>query len=312
MKKNYFIFSFILLLNFYHSESQVLNGNFENSKPNGSVNHWGINFSLPVSIDTNTGQTTSDTILFDNYINFSCFSSSDAYSGQKSLEIRNAYNLTLEQVITGGAMIFSDDTFDSPGWNQGVPILPGQQVNTLGFYYKFLPMGNDVAQANITVFDENGDEIGKTSIDISGTNNQFNYIYSYIDYTSYSATRAFMYISFTMAKEGSTPTFGSRLIIDNVVTNFQSLNVAVNPNTEPFRVYPTLVESEINIASFNQTAGEINYKIINTQGRVVKENTVADVSNYIYTMDVGDLSSGIYLLQIESDAEKIIKKFVKK
>ena len=173
-----------------------------------------------------------------------------------------------------------------------------------------LPAGNDVAQATMKLFDANGNELGSTSIDIHGTDNQFHYIYSYINHP-YNIPSASMQISFTMAKEGSTPTFGSRLIIDNVITNAQSLSLIENP-INAFNVYPTVVDNEINIVSSNQTTVNINYKIINTQGRIVKQNTTANESNYIYTMNVDDLSSGIYFLEITSNSEKVVKKFIKK
>lgn len=222
MQKNYPLFFFLLFFSSFCSQAQVVNGNFEIVKPNFLPSNWGMNFSQAVSFDPTTGQSTSDNILFTWCIPSMVYATTDAHTGQYAMEISNAYNETQEEVLPGSATIFSDATQDSPGWNPGVPVNPDANIQRLGFYYKFLPLGNDIAEAKISVIDTNGNEIGETHIDITGTNNQFQYIYSYVN-LDYNATPAFMYISFNMAKEGSTPTFGSRLIVDNVVTNAQAL-----------------------------------------------------------------------------------------
>ena len=309
MKKNY-ILSFVLLITTLSAQSQVVNGNFEIVKPNFLPSNWGMNFTQTFTFNPNTGQSTSDNIQYTSPAPSMVYASTEAHTGQYAMEISNAFNQTQNILIPGQATLFADATQDSPGWNPGVPLNPGANIERLGFYYKFLPTGNDVAQATMNLFDANGNELGSTSVDIHGTDNQFHYIYSYMNHP-YNIAPASMQISFTMAKTGSTPTFGSRLIIDNVITNSQSLSLIENPDNA-FNVYPTLVDNEINIVSSNQITGTINYKIINTQGRIVKQNRTTNESNYIYTMNVSDLSSGIYLLEITSDAEKVIKKFVKK
>lgn len=313
MKKNYLIASLVMLLTTLQFNAQVVNGNFENIKPNFLPSNWGMNLSLPVVIDTETGETTSDNIQFTWCIPALCYVSYEPHTGQTAMEISNAFNQTQNKVIPGEAMIFSDATQDSPGWNPGVPIEPGMNVQTLGFFYKFFPAGNDVAEAKLTVFDAEGNEIGTASVEISGTNSQYSYVYSYIDYTS-NAQPAYMYISFNMAKEGSTPTFGSRLIIDNVVTNFQALDVVLNttPINTDFAIAPTVVDQEINIIPASNAVGIINYKIFNMEGRLVKEASVENTNSYVYSMNIDELNSGVYFLQIDSNLGTTTKKIIKK
>ncbi|HLP64425.1 T9SS type A sorting domain-containing protein [Flavobacterium sp.] len=313
MKKNYLIASLVMLLTTLQFNAQVVNGNFENIKPNFLPSNWGMNLSLPVVIDTETGETTSDNIQFTWCIPALCYVSYEPHTGQTAMEISNAFNQTQNKVIPGEAMIFSDATQDSPGWNPGVPIEPGMNVQTLGFFYKFFPAGNDVAEAKLTVFDAEGNEIGTASVEISGTNSQYSYVYSYIDYTS-NAQPAYMYISFNMAKEGSTPTFGSRLIIDNVVTNFQALDVVLNttPINTDFAIAPTVVDQEINIIPASNAVGIINYKIFNMEGRLVKEANVENTNSYVYSMNIDELNSGVYFLQIDSNLGTTTKKIIKK
>lgn len=311
MKKKYTLLFLLLFFSCFCSQAQVVNGNFETVKPNFLPSNWGMNFSQAVSFDPVTGQSTSDNILFTWCIPSMVYATTDAHTGQYAMEISNAYNETQDEVLPGSATIFSDATQDSPGWNPGIPVNPGASIQRLGFYYKFLPVGNDIAEAKISVIDADGNEIGETHIDITGTNNQFQYIYSYVN-LDYNATPAFMYISFNMAKEGSTPTFGSRLIIDNVVTNAQALALTEIQNEVGFKVYPTLADNEINVALPSQAEGKINYTVYNSQGRIIKENTEMNSSNYIYSMNISDLSAGMYFLQIDSNLEKTTTKFIKK
>ena len=313
MKKNYVFICLVVLVASLQLNAQVVNGNFENIKPNFLPSNWGMNLSFMVSIDPVTGQTVSDNIQYPWCIPALCYASFEPHTGQYAMEIGNAFNQTQNSVIAGEAILFSDETQDAPGWNPGVPVTPGMNLQTLGFFYKFLPAGNDIAEAQLVVLDNEGNEIGSASVELSGTNNQYQYVYSYIDYTS-TATPAYLYISFKMAKEGSTPTFGSRLIVDNVVTNFQALDVvlATLEQKNDFAIAPTLVDQEINIIPSSEASGMIKYSIFNTEGRLVKENQVENTSAYVYAMNVSELSQGIYFLQISSNAETIVKKFIKR
>ncbi|RKS02177.1 T9SS type A sorting domain-containing protein [Flavobacterium sp. 102] len=310
MKQNCLFLSFVLLLT-SAMNAQVVNGNFENVKPNLLPSNWGMNFTQPVTINIPNGESTSHQILFNTNVPSMVYASTDALNGQYSMEISNAYNATQNEVIPGSATIFSDATQDFPGWNAGVPIDQGAQVYMIGFYYKFLPKGDDVAEAKIEVFDVDGELIGQAEVDIMGTNSQFAYIYMPINFTS-NAVKSSMNITFSMAKSGSTPTFGSRLLVDNVVTNFAALGLDDNPITNEFTLYPTLADNELNIIPGHLQSDLIDYKIVNIQGKVVKQNTTTENSGYVYTMDVSQLSSGMYFLQVNSKTGSITKKFIKK
>ncbi|WP_264521662.1 T9SS type A sorting domain-containing protein [Flavobacterium sp. N1994] len=311
MNKNYFILCLCLALTPFCSNAQVVNGDFETITCNFIPSNWGMTFLQQTTIDTQTGQTTGDEIQYTWCIPSMVYVSTEPQSGNYAMEISNALNVTQNKVIPGVANIFSDSSQSGPGWNPGVPIAVNEDVSMFGFYYKFMPAGDDIAQARMQVFDENSNEIGQATIDISGTHNEYTYIYQTINYTS-TATPAFMIIAFSMAKEGSTPTFGTRLVIDNVVTNFAALGLEQNNLPNKFSFYPTLVDNEINIIPGNLQSDSISYKIINAQGSIIKQNTVSDSSAYIYTMDVSSLSSGMYFLQAESNTGSVIKKFIKK
>jgi hypothetical protein len=311
MNNNYVTFKILFLLFLpLGVMAQLINGDFENIKPNLLPSNWGMNYFQQVIINNETGETTGDQIQYSWCVPSLIYASTEAQSGQYAMELSNAYNLTQNIVIPGEAVLFSDATQDMPGWNPGVPVTTTDTVSGIGFYYKFLPAGNDIAQAKVQVFDIDGNEIGTATIDISDSNTTYQFIYEPILYTS-NAAPAYMYVSFVMAKEGSTPTFGSRLIIDNVVTNLTGLNGVAQEDKTKIKIYPTLVETTLTIADWEHSEAPLTYKIINTEGQLLSQNSI-NTSNSVYTMDLSLLSSGMYFLQIESVQGTLIKKFLKK
>lgn len=308
MKKNYFILSFLLLTCFF-TNAQVVNGNFEDVKDNFLPRNWGMTFIQQFILDMETGENMGDQIQYTWCVPSMVYASMEAKTGQYAMEVSNAYNWTQEKVIPGTAMIFNDPEQDGPGWNPGVPVNPGSSVILLGFDYKFLPAGDDIAEAKLEVYDADGNELGKASLDISGTHASYEYVYTPISIT-HAGTPAFMYISFNMAKEGSTPTFGSRLIVDNVIVNFSSL-ITEESQENKAKVWPTITNNELNIipTGFSES---VSYKIMNSEGKLVKQITANQSSEDIFSINVSDLSSGMYFLNIQDSANNSTKKFIKK
>lgn len=307
MKKNYFILS--LLLASFYTNAQVVNGNFENVKPNFLPSNWGMTFLQQIGFDPETGESFGDQIQFTWCVPSMVYASTEAKTGQYAMEVSNAYNWTQEKVVPGIASIFADPNEDGPGWNPGIPVNPGTSVILLGFDYKFLPAGDDIAEAKLEVFDADGNELGRASLDISGTHAAYEYVYTPINVT-HAGTPAFMYISFNMAKEGSTPTFGTRLIVDNVIVNFSSLITEEN-QAKTAKIWPTIADNEVNVipTGFSES---VSYTIINSEGKVVKQAAINQSPEYTYSINVSDLSAGLYFLNIQDATNNSTKKFIKK
>lgn len=309
MKKNYFILGLIFLIAPFCSDAQVINGGFEDIKPNFLPRNWGMNFVYEFGFDMETGEQFGEQIQFTWCFPSMVYATTDAKSGQYAMEISNAYNWSKQILIPGSATLFSDPEQDSPGWNPGVPVSPGTSVVLLGFDYKFMPVEDDIAQAKLEIIDADGNQLGSASLDISGWNDNYVYVYTPVSITR-AGTPAFMYISFNMAKAGSTPVFGSRLLVDNVIVNFSSLITEEN-EAKSAKIFPTLVDNELNIIP-NGFSDNITYRIINSEGRVVKQNTVNQDSSSQYTMDANGLSSGVYFINIQDGTNNSTKKFIKK
>lgn len=75
--------------------------------------------------------------------------------------------------------------------------------------------------------------------------------------------------------------------------------------TTSFALYPNPVESELNV-SIAEGSG-YSYKIINTLGQQLTSGQLAGTG-----IDVSRLSTGIYLIELNNDGKKIVKKFAKK
>ncbi len=296
--------------------AQVLNGSFENVKDNFLVSNWGKNFIYNVGIDTGSGQTTSDEIQYSGYIPSLCYSNfGNCHSGQYAMEMANAFNVTQNEIIVGGAILFEDATQNFPpggNYNINTSFVPfnASLFNTyygynLGFYYKFLPLGNDVAEAKLELFDSQMNSVGKVEVPIAGISSGFDYVYAPVSLTS-TATPVFMSLSFTMAKEGSTPTFGSTLIVDDVFINNMTLETVMN-QTEPFLIYPTVVQNEITIKKGNKVpTGNYDFIILNAEGKIVQNRTVM-LSDHEVKIDMSSFSSGIYFVKSGSFVAKFIK-----
>lgn len=305
MKKNYFLTLLSLLaVAFGSMNAQVVNGNFETIKDNGLVSNWGTNVTLPVAIGIE-GQPLASDYTFGCWPGF-VFPSWDAHHGQAAMQLTNALRISTNTVIPSKSLIFNDPKLDFPGWNAGVPVDDNDTVTMLGFYYKFFPMGNDVAEAELILFGSDGQELGRATADISQTSPNYSYLYSPVQFTS-AGTPVSMQISFSMAKEGSTPSFGSTLIVDDVIVNFAALAIDGFQSTQ-FAVFPTVANTEINILKGTTVAGgRYGFTISNMEGKIISNQSIQLVDNSPVAVDVSQLSKGVYIISSKGYSTKFIK-----
>ena len=313
MKKNYLISSVTALLLSWGGFAQVANGDFESIKENLLPTNWGMDFVQMISINPTTGETEMDQIQYPWCIPSFVFSTTESQAGQYAMELSNGFNITRNEAIMAQASIFNNPELDSPGWNAGLPVAPGANVSMLGFYYKFIPQGNEVGEATITVLNDQSEVIGETHIDLlPTTGNAFEYIYSFIPYTS-TTSPAHMFITFKTANATSSPVFGSRLVVDNVVTNFAALdNVVVDPIASPkFAVISEVANGQLEIIP-GDLMGQVTYNLFDTTGKRVRTNTMESSGPYLYTLDISDLESGTYILTAQDAHQMITQKIIKK
>lgn len=299
MKKLVFLSAlFIQTLGF----GQILNGNFEDVKPNLLANNWGINFSVPVSINTETGESTTDNIWYSSCIPSLCNATTEASEGNFGLEISNAFNESQNSVIPGGAHLFWDSTQDSPGWNPGVPLVGNESIDWYNFMYKFIAIGAEIAEAKLIILNEDGIEMASGISDLVATDDAFHFISIPVTYSE-TGIPTHMYVEFTMAKEGIEPQYGSRLVIDDVRTGSLLQNPAFQ--SQIFSIYPTQVQQEINLHWTINSSSAQAYQIINQAGQICQSGLLN--ANQQNTLEVTDLATGVYLIKIGNTTRKFVK-----
>lgn len=305
MKKTIYLLLFFnkLLL------AQVLNGNFEQVNSNLTLKNWGMNFEIPSQIDPNTGETIHDEILYTNAsIPSMVYATTDSYSGNYAMVVSNAYNETQNYTIPGKAIIHLENT--NSVLEDNVPVTENDNISMLGFFYKFIPIGNDKAEAKIKVFDSDNNTIGEAAMTIQNTNNFYNYIYTPINYYS-NAVASSISITFRMDKNSSSINWGSILIVDNVVTNFSALNIEQFDELEKWKVYPTITSDYITIESLLLEDKKVNLSLYNSFGQEVevKKEIIEMFSKQNIIMS--HLPKGIYFLTLERNNTSITKKIIK-
>lgn len=310
MSKHYLITGMTALLMSWTGIAQVVNGDFEVVKENLLPSNWGMDFVQMISINPTTGETEIDQIQYPWCIPSFVFSTTESQSGMYAMELSNGFNITRNEAIMAQASIFNNSELDSPGWNAGVPIEPGANITLLGLYYKFFPAGNETGEAKITVLNEQGEEIGMTTIDLVPTGTNFEFIYRFIPFNTGSVP-SYMYITLKTAKEGQIPVFGTRLVVDNVVTNFGALGV-VDPLPEPeFSLISEVIDGVIAIQP-GDLKGLVTYSLLDTSGKQIRYNQMENSNNNLYTMDISDLSSGIYIVTAQDASHFYTRKIIKR
>jgi hypothetical protein len=308
MKKFYTL----LLLSFMGlAQAQVPNSSFEETigYAGDVVRYWGHVLTLSASIDT-TGTVVEDIILFDEGNIYSYTQPvTDPHTGERAMEITNAYNQTNDLVIAGAADLINEAVSVEPtGWNNGITLPENATVNMLGFYYKFFPLGDDVAQATLEIFNADSESIGTAVIDISGTASEYTYIAQPIDFTI-TDTPVFMTISFTMAKPGSVPVFGSRLLVDDIAVNNATMGIK-EQQAALFSVYPTITDGILTISKNDRaTDTDFTITIIDLNGKTVDTQVMNTADRQV---NVSNLANGLYFLKATNDSGVFTTKFIKK
>ena len=302
-----------VLLICWSSFAQVTNGDFETVKPNLLPSNWGMDFIQNAVINPSTGGVQAEVIQYPWIVPSFVYATTDSHTGLYAMELANGFNVTQNKVIMAEAAIFNNPELDSPGWNAGVAIEPGANVSLLGLYYKFLPAGNEHGEATITVLNDQSEIIGETSIDLlPTTGNGFEYVYSFIPYTSQS-NPSYMYITIKTAKEGQTPVFGTRLIVDNVVTNATALsNFVIDPIAKSkFSVITEIIDGQLQIRP-GELSGKVTYTLFDINGKRIRTTTSENSELQEQIININDLQAGTYILTAQDSKQTITQKIIKK
>lgn len=306
MKKLYLL----LVLATGAASAQVPNGSFEEFIGYGmETRYWGATPSLLQVIIDDENTPVSDYIILEEGVVARAFYSLESHTGDRAMEIRNAFNVTKNEVIPGKMILFNEDGggITANGWNTGALIEEGTVIEGLGFYYKYFPLNpNEAAQAQLQTFDAGGTLLGSATIEIAGEESDYTYVATPLVAIT-EGIPAIVTVEFSMVTEHGSTTFGSHLLIDDVVTTNLAL---ANPtfHTSTFMVTPTVTHNTLNITKGNDLpAGDYAFDIISMEGKVVQKATLSLTENGNSSVDVSALASGMYLIRTKDFSTKFIK-----
>jgi len=292
MKLKVTLILFYWLVTSFGSFGQISNPGFEELNEDGSLLNWGKTYIFSIGIDT-SGEGV-DTIQFDKYL---FQASEDSRTGNYALDLRNAYDHYNEYCIVGAAYASRDNLFG--GFIETYPIPANLKINNISFHYKYSSPGNDFGSCGIAIFDSLGYEIGNGYIDLEATD-IYTEVTVPVNYFSPDSAATYA-LYFTNAGQGSSATFGTRMLVDDVSFDATSKIMAVQKNLGLPELFPNPTSGILHLDSPDL----FDVEILNTDGKVIKKTNSAAI-------DITSLPSGPYLIRVHKEANEQIFRVIKK
>jgi hypothetical protein len=180
-----------------------------------------------------------------------------------------------------------------------------QQTDTLAFYYKYVPSGNDKAVVQLT-FVKDGFDISYQSIDLSVSSA---YQYEELAFDIGEAPDSVIVDIVSSSWNDTLLSFvGSQLTIDDIHFKSQvSTGIVTNKNTNSISVYPNPVTDQITIENTGSEAS-MDISIYNLQGQEIIHKSA---NTALENIDVSTIESGLYIIKIINNSCVYTKQFVK-
>jgi hypothetical protein len=267
-------------------QAQIPNPGFEKLDSEGHVTNWGkmYLFIIEVEIDSN-GEVHyhSDSILYDTGF---YFPTSDAHSGERAMEMRNAYNVTRGIGIAGSVIMSANDSVYD-GFSS--PVTIHEQPISFNFYYKYFPVNNDSAIASMTLFDAEGNTIGEATTLLYDTTDTYTLASVPVVYTrDAQVASASMY--FSTSNYNPMPSYGTRLIVDDVfLTSSTGFN---GPKAVNINLYPNPASHSFHIGG----DGELRSVMI----RNLLGKEVLNMQSNSSHIDCSSLAEGLYMVTVQT------------
>ena len=110
--------------------------------------------------------------------------------------------------------------------------------------------------------------------------------------------------------------YSVNLYIENLNKSWDEINRSITITTlglvdnydTLFKLYPNPSKNSVTISLSNISIG-INYKIIDYSGKIVRENSLKNCSEF--TIDISDLTNGLYFIQLYNDESNAVSKLIK-
>jgi hypothetical protein len=279
------------------ASAQLSNTSFEDLNSSSMPSFWQGNLViLPVWIDPD-GHAHTDSVVYDGGANYGL--SADAHSGQRAIELRNAFNYTTNTpiVATWSATPIEEGYLGFPQ----VEVLANEVPLSIGFFAKFTPLAGDSAWVTAVVRNATEDTIGLGTLAIHGTYATYTAFTVPIAYTSADAP-ATLQVSFANARPGGQVTQGTRFLIDDVSVTSSPLGLAELATGPDVLLYPDPAEDVFTV--------RCEAPITRVQATDVTGRTSALSHTPNGSVDCSGLAAGLYLVRINTPRGEALRKLV--
>lgn len=271
------------------------NSSFEQLDANGTITHWNSIYLVNMS----------DSIIYDSAF---YFPTTDAHTGLRAMEMRNAYNYTTGQQIAGYVKVSDINAYG--GFGSQVSL--GQSPPThFSFYYKFFPAGVDTAVARMTLTDSTGNEVGNAEIAISHATSVYSLAVTSVTYTNVGFGQpAFFSILLSTSKSGTLATLGTRFLVDDInMATVTGLSEQTR-DVQELHCFPNPVGDRLSISLKNTQIKNGSIRIADINGRCLLEQAVI-TGETLQNVDVSHLCKGVYFVTLSSSGQVVHSQFVK-
>lgn len=290
--------------------AQLPNSGFEQTDTSGKIAHWGKEYTFSGWMDP-SGQFHTDSIVVDNAFYFSATS---AHSGSRALELRNGYNYTAQAGIAGAAH-FSTLPYQYSPFQNKLPLAAGRPT-VLQFYHQFVPAGADTAWASVVLTDSAGAEIATGEAFLYQASPGYSLVTVPIVYTD-SNQAAFIGVAFSTCKPAGVPTFGTRLLVDDVVLLPPITPAPSGPTPPPgpapgptatatpagrlWRCYPTVVADRLFIEFPAALSGQlVDWHAVSSDGSTAAGAFLS--TGGTHSLSLAHLPPGLYTVSFHNPA----------
>ncbi len=264
---------------------------------------------------------------FENWFSFSNYSL-DSWNYAKHQFITDSANITpivtqatynppsdyaaqIQGIKLGGEWVggelsnINQDVFTKSG---GTPIQVRYQ--TLNGYYKWLPQNSDTMLIDVQMLSQ-GQIIGNgrfSQTDSVSSFTPFNIPINYAVSGVIPDTAKILFRTFSSMAYGP-----STLVIDKIsfdgFTGVPENEVMVPSTSLEVFIYPNPTGNRLTVEWNKETKGKVTLTLVSVEGRVVKSETNYPANRKL-SIDVADLVSGVYFIEVQSGSSRMVRKVI--
>jgi hypothetical protein len=276
------------LMGLVSSQSVIPNGDFENWTDQYHIQYWdGLNYD-------------------GGFINFHTFQrTDDAWSGNYAAQVETINNTlvgTLPGIGFTGTIDFDPSTFDY-SFNFGIPV-EGRPSSITGFF-KYEPTGGDTMAIVVGMFRWNEtqgdlDSIGGGFFYSVGATTSYTAFTAPIEYFVPGVEADTMYIIMFSSLDSYHP--GSKLKVDELSLNYQTIGIEPDFDIEPVSVFPNPASGYFQV---NGLSHRSFYQLIlkDVSGRKVLEQAIENEDKIVLPSGI---KNGIYFIEIQEEGMQLL------